>query len=193
MKRSEKKKLFTKFSYFEVKASACCLVQRRGVSVRQHSSGNPTTRGVRDALKCDPGKKEVWTPDVDLLSESRVYTRMGGCTHKKIGKPRVTNGSDNSGDLSLRDASLGKPRSMNKRSFTPSNVDSRRKGSGGKGMKGGFLRGTQNNNKESPLCCIDGYPFIQKYMYTPEKCSKEQYYFLPWEIILDLMNLSIKT
>ena len=137
MKRSEKKKLFTKFSYFEVKASACCLVQRRGVSVRQNSSGNPTTRGVRDTLKCEPGKKEVWTPDVDLLSESRVYTRMEGCTHKKIGKPRVTNGSDNSGDLSLRDASLGKPSSMNKRSFTPSNVDSRRKGRSGKGMKEG--------------------------------------------------------
>ena len=36
-----------------------------------------------------------------------------GCTHKQnmdIGKPRVTNGSDNSGDLSLRDACLGKPR-----------------------------------------------------------------------------------
>ena len=68
-----------------MKASACCLVQRRGVSVRQHSSENPTTRCVRDALKCDPGKKEVWTPDVDLLSESRVYTRMRGAHTKKLG------------------------------------------------------------------------------------------------------------
>ena len=64
----------------------------------------------------------------------------GRCTHKQnmdIGKPRVTNGSDNSGDLSFRDACLGKPRSMKKRSFATSNVDSRCKGSSGQGMKGG--------------------------------------------------------
>ena len=51
--------------------------------------------------------------------------------------------------------------------------------------------GTQNNHEESPLWCIDGHPWIHKYMYAPEKCSKEQYYFLTWEIIWDLMNLYI--
>ena len=51
--------------------------------------------------------------------------------------------SEDSGDLSLRDASLGKPRSTNNRSFIPSNVDSRCKGNSGKGMKGGYKEGTQ--------------------------------------------------
>ena len=52
-------------------------------------------------------------------------------------------GSEDSGDLSLGDACLGKPRSMNKRSVNPSNVDSRCKGDNGKGMKGGHKEGTQ--------------------------------------------------
>ena len=55
---------------------------------------------------------------------------------------RVTYGSEDSGDLSLRDACLGKPRSTNKRSFISSNVDSRWKGDDGKGMKGGHKGGT---------------------------------------------------
>ena len=62
-----------------------------------------------------------------------VYTQ----TKKDIGKPRVTNGSDNSADLSFRDACLGKPRSINKIFFNPSIFDSRWKGDNGKGMKGG--------------------------------------------------------
>ena len=45
----------------------------------------------------DAGKKGVQTSDVVLLSEN-------------LGEPRVTNGSDDSGDLSLRDACLGKRR-----------------------------------------------------------------------------------
>ena len=52
-------------------------------------------------------------------------------------------------------------------------------------------RHTKTTIKESPLCCIDGHPLIQKYMYTTEKCSKEQHYFFTWEIILCLMNLYI--
>ena len=65
----------------------------------------------------------------------------GECTHKQnmdIGKPRVTHSSDISGDMSLRDACLGKPRVCAKDLSPLSNVDSRRKGSSGKGMKGGF-------------------------------------------------------
>ena len=54
---------------------------------------------------------------------------------------RVTYGSEDSGDLSLRDACLGKPRSTNKRSFISSNMDSRCKGDNGKGMKGGLKCG----------------------------------------------------
>ena len=72
---------------------------------------------------------------------SGLHTNAGGVHTNKnmdIGKPRVANGSDNSGDVSLRDACLGKPRVCAKRSFTPSNVESRRKGSSGKGMKGGY-------------------------------------------------------
>ena len=100
---------------------------------------------VRATLKWELGKKEVWTPNVVLISELR--------------KSRVTYGSEDSGDLSLRDACLGKPRSTNKRSFIPSNVDTRCKGDNGKGMKGGHKEGTQKTKgKESPLCCIDGHP-----------------------------------
>ena len=124
---------------FKVKAGACCLVSRHSASLGHNSSSNPKTRRVRDSLKCEPGKKEVQTPDVGLLSESRVYTRMREGVHpKKNGywEPRVTNSLDN-----------------------------------------------------SPLCCIDGHPFIQKFLYTPWESSKEQNHFLTWEIILGLMNL----
>ena len=62
-------------------------------------------RGVWDTLKCEPGKKEVWNPNVVLISELR--------------ESRVTYGSKDSGDLSLRDACFGKPRSTNKNIFHP--------------------------------------------------------------------------
>ena len=39
--------------------SECCLVSRHSVSVRQNSSRNPPSPGVRDTLKCELGKKEV--------------------------------------------------------------------------------------------------------------------------------------
>ena len=107
------------------------------VSVGHFLSSNPTVWGVGGTLKFEPGKKEVQIPDVELLSEYRCTQK---CTHKQnmdMAKRRVTNGSDNSGALSLRDACLGKPRSMNKRSFTPCNIDSRCKDSSGQGMKGG--------------------------------------------------------
>ena len=45
-------------------------------------------RRVRDTLKCELGKKEVWTPNVVLISELR--------------ESRVTYGSEDSGDLSQR-------------------------------------------------------------------------------------------
>ena len=131
-------------------------------------------RGVRDTLKCELGKKEVWTPNVVLISELR--------------ESRVTCGSEDSGDLSLKDACLGKPRSMNKRSFIPSNVDSRWKSDNGKGMKGGHKEGTQKTKgKESPLCCIDGHPPHSKLQVHPGECSQEQsqvwnlWEFLIWD------------
>ena len=52
--------------------------------------------GVRDTLKCGPGKKGVQKPNVAMLNE-----------------PRETEGHvwfRNSGLMSLRDACLGKPR-----------------------------------------------------------------------------------
>ena len=92
----------------------------------------------------------------------------------ELGDSRVTHGSEDSGDLSLRDARLGKPRSMNKRSFNPSNVDSRCKGDNGKGKTGRQKEGTQKG-KESPLCCIDGHSPTSKSTSTSRgKCSQEQ-------------------
>ena len=145
-----------------------------------------------------PGKCEILSSvdleerlhnsDIVLLCESRVYPQI---QRMYTQEPRVTNGSDDSGDLSLRDACLGKPRVCAKIYFTLSNVDSRCKNSSGQGMKGGHTAAHKNNNKESPLCCIDGHPLTQKYMYTTEKCSKEQQYLFTWEIVLCLMNLYI--
>ena len=105
-----------------------------------------------------------------------------------LGKPRVTYGSEDSGGLSLRNTSLGKPRACAKRSFTPSNVDSRCKGNSGQGMKGGHEEGTQNNNKESPLCYIDGHPSNQKYEYILGMFARA---ISSVEIIWCFMNLYI--
>ena len=43
-----------------------------------------------------------------------------------------------------------------------------------------------NSSDNSPLCCIDGHPLIQKFLYTPWESSKEQHHFLTWEIIFGL-------
>ena len=82
----------------------------------------------------------------------------------ELREPRVAYGSEDSGDLSLRDACLGKPRSVNKRSFIPSNDDSRCKGD----------NGTKTKGKESPLCCIDGHPPHSKVRVHPAEHSQEQ-------------------
>ena len=154
---------------FQVKASAYCLVSRHSVSV------TPKTWGVRDTLKCELGQKEVQTPDVVLLCGSRVYQQIKGMYAQE---PRVTYVSDKSGDLFLRDACLGKPKVCAKRSFTPSNVDPRSKGSSGQGMKGGHTEAHETTTREVHLLgFIDGHPLIQKYKNTSGKWSKE-YYFL---------------
>ena len=57
-----------------VKARACCLVSRHGVSVGQPPSSNQVTlisRGVRDTLKSGTRAKGVETPDVILLGMPR--------------------------------------------------------------------------------------------------------------------------
>ena len=64
-------------------------------------------RRVRYTLECELGKKEVWTPNV-------FWSANFGNRELRMDQ-----------NLSLRDACLGKPRSMKKRSFNPSNVDSR--------------------------------------------------------------------
>ena len=115
--------------------------------------------GVRDTLKCEPGKKEVRTPKVVLISE--------------LQESRVTYVSEDSGDLSLREACLGKPRSMNKRSFTPSNFDSKCKGDKGKGMKGGHKEGTQKQKVRKVHCVASmDIRHIQKYEYIPVNVTK---------------------
>ena len=90
------------------KACACCVVSRHGVSVGQNYSSKPKkARGVRNTLKC--GIWEEKSTNFGCCSAHRVW-----CVHTKqnvhIGEPTVTNGSDDSGDLSLRDACFGKPR-----------------------------------------------------------------------------------
>ena len=93
----------------------------------------------------------------------------------ELRESRVTYGSEGSGDLSLRDACFGKPRSVNKRSFIPSNVDFRCKDDNGKGIKGGHQEGTQKTKgKESPHCCIDGHPPHSKVRVHPGEHSQEQ-------------------
>ena len=117
--------------------------------------GNLLKRGERDALKCETEKKDAWNPNVVLISELR--------------ESRVTYGSEDSGDLSLRDACLGKPRSTNKRYFIPNNVDSRWKGDNGKGMKGGHKEGTQKHKvREVHFVALMDMRHIQKYEYIPE-------------------------
>ena len=128
-------------SPLKVKASTCCLVSRK-----------PQKTGEYKTLKWEPGKKEVWTPNVVLISELR--------------ESRVTYGSEDSGDLSLRDACVGKPRRTNKISFTPSNVDSRWKGDDGKGMKGS----KKQKIRKVIICCIDGHSPHLKVRVHPEEC-----------------------
>ena len=77
---------------------------------------------------------QVWTVEERSIN-------FGYCSAQRISgvhtnEPSVTNGSDNSGDLSLRDVCLAKPRVCAKDLSPPSNVDSRRWGSSGQGMKG---------------------------------------------------------
>ena len=100
----------------------------------------------------------------------------------------VTYVSADSGDLSLRDACLGKPRSINKISFTPSNVDFRSKDDNGKGMKGGHKEKAQKT-KESPLCCFDGHPLHSKVTSTSQGMFERAISSV--ESILCFMNLSI--
>ena len=81
----------------------------------------------------DLGRKEVQTPDVVLLSESQVYTQiMRVYTQMKCAEWFRQFWRSVSQKRLPRETE-----SMCKRSFTSSNVDSRRKGSSGKGMKGG--------------------------------------------------------
>ena len=155
-----------------MKASTRCLVSRHSVCVRQFFQVTLKVQGIRDTVKCEPWKKEVWTPNVVLIS--------------KLRESKVTYGSEDSGDLSLRDACLGKPISMNKRSFTPSNVDSRCKDNNGKEMKGGHKEGTQKQKvRKVHFAALMDIRHIQKYEYILEnvrennlKCG-HKYEYIP--------------
>ena len=103
-------------------AVSSCLVSWHSVSVGQNSSSNPATREFEILSSVSLGRKKFEHRMLICSANLGCTPECGRCTHKQnmdIGKPRVTNGSDNSGDLPFRDASLGKPRSMKKRSFTP--------------------------------------------------------------------------
>ena len=160
MKRSQESS--SPFFSLKMKASTCCLVSQHSVSVRQNSSSKPQKiRWVRDTLKCELGKKEVWTPNVVLVSELR--------------ESRVLYGSEDSGDPSLRDACFGKPRSTNKKSFIPSNVDCRWKRENGIGMKGGHKEGTQKQKvRKVHFDALMDIRHIQKVRVHPGECSQEQ-------------------
>ena len=111
---------------------------------------------------------------------------------------RVTYGSEHSGDLPLRDACLGKPRSINKRSFISSNIDSRCKGDNGKGMKGGHEEGTQKQKvRQVHFVALVDIRHIQKYEYIPEnvresnlKCGN--YQALMKELYTNFQRRSVK-
>ena len=77
----------------------------------------------------------------------------------ELRESRVTYGSVDSGDLSLRDGCLGKPRSTNKRSFIPSNVESRWKGdSGTEQLQEGYKEGTQKTVRKVQFASFVGHP-----------------------------------
>ena len=64
-------------------------------------------------------------------------------------------------------------RSTNKRSFIPSNVESRCKDENGKGMKGGHKEDTQNQNiRKVHYTALMDIRHIQKYEYIPKNVSK---------------------
>ena len=87
----------------------------------------------------------------------------------ELRESRVACGSEDSGDLSLRGACLGKSRSMNKRSFIPNNVDSTCKGDNGKEMKGGHKEGTQKQKVQKVhFAAFMDIRHIQKYEYIQE-------------------------
>ena len=95
--RSDEKisrKLFTKFSLM-VKASTCCHVSRHSVLVRQILQVTPENLGSTRYSQV-----RTW--------EDRKYElRLWFCS-ANFEESRVTHGSEDSGDLSLRDACLGK-------------------------------------------------------------------------------------
>ena len=136
-----KKALHVIFFEGESKHTLSCLAAQR-ICETKFLQVNLKIRGVRDTLKFELGKKEVWTPNVVLI-------------------------------LSIKDACLGKPRSMNKRSFIPSNVDSRWKSVNGKRMKGGHKEGTQKQKvRKVHFVTLTDIRHIQKYKYIPVNVRK---------------------
>ena len=132
-------------------------VSRHSVSVRQDSSRKPENQGSTRFSSENLGRKEY-------------ELRMSFCS-ANFEESRVTYCSEDSGDLSLRDACLGKPRSTNNRSFVPSKVGSKCKGDNGKGMKGGHKEGTEKVRKVRFTALMDTR-HIQKYEYILEKVRK---------------------
>ena len=104
---------------------------------------------------------------------------------------RVTYGSKDSGDLSLRDACLGKPRSAKDLAFQAIMITDE-KATMEEEWKEVIKKAHKNKKiRKVPFAALTDIRHIQKYMDTPGKCSKEQYNFFTWEIILGLINLYI--
>ena len=106
------------------------------------------------------GSSQVWTWEEKV--QNFRYSSVQRLSGVRTNEPRVTNGSDNSGNLSLRDVCFGKPRVCAK-DFHPKQCWFAQAGEE-KEWKEGFSGGTPNNSKESPLC-LD---IRQKYEYSPE-------------------------
>ena len=86
---------------------------------------------------------------------------------------RVTYGPEDSGDLSLRDACLWKPRRTNKRSSSQCWFQMKRR-RWKRNERRTQRRHTKTKGKESPLCCIDGHPPHPKVRVHRWECSQEQ-------------------
>ena len=111
--------------------------------------------GVRDTLKCGPVKKDVSTSDIVLLSESRVYTQTN----------RVSRMVRTILEICLSETFASENREYVQKIFHSKQCWFQTQRQQWTRNERTSKRGTQNNNKESPLCCTDGHPPIQKYMY----------------------------
>ena len=139
--------------YLKVKASIRCLVSRHSVSVRQDSSSKPKNPGriwEERSMNSERGSGQRTSRNRDLRMVQKIQEICLSETHA-------------SGN---REAQI-------KKSFIPSNVDSRCKGDKGKRKKGGHKEGTQKQKvRKVHFVALMDIRHIQKYKYIPENVRK---------------------